>query len=70
MRHQLMRLLFSDFGAALSEDQLSEVDNLYRRGRRIARGLKRKMSGHPLRHVGAPTQFQLYPAVITTPPSR
>ncbi len=34
------------------------------RGRRIPRGLKRKMSGYPLRHPGAPTHVQLHPPVI------
>ena len=30
-RRERMRLLFADFGLALSTDQLSEADNLYRR---------------------------------------
>lgn len=41
-----------------------------RRGRRIPRGLKRKMSGYPLRHARAPTQVQFYPPVIAAPSSK
>ena len=37
------------------------------RGRRIPRGLKRKMSGYPLRHARAPTQVQLHLPVISAP---
>ena len=45
-------------------DEILEERCVSSRGRRIPRGLKRKMSGYPLRRARAPTQAIRFPVKI------
>ena len=45
-------------------DEILEERCVSSRGRRIPRGLKRKMSGYPLRRARAPTQAIAFPVII------
>ena len=45
-------------------DEILEERCVSSRGRRIPRGIKRKMSGYPLRRARAPTQTIAFPVKI------
>ena len=47
--------------------EIAEERAVSSRGRRVPRGLKRKMSGYPLRRSPVPTHPEQYPAKIMSP---
>lgn len=52
---------------AIVADEILQERCVSSRGRRIPRGLKRKMSGYPLRRARAPSQRVAFPVCIRSP---